>query len=236
MLGGKALARGSCRAPAAARLAARPRVALPPARAAEVKTAEAPASAAAAGAAAAEGEAFVEIDLPKPLGLKFARGNDGGAYVIKNDPALGNTDPRVQRPLPQRRRRAAAPALASSSGGTSGSGSGSGSGGGSAAAAPADSSAYTCRRCRQEFSGGSNGPSACRFHPCIYTGGEVAKAVGFVRQSAAPEHQLQAVMGRRGLMRFWDCCGDEDEGAPGCCGGFHLTYDSELNVAMGWRE
>ncbi|GFH24842.1 uncharacterized protein HaLaN_22708 [Haematococcus lacustris] len=36
------------------------------------------------------------LDLQKPLGLKFARGNDGGAYVVVNDPKLGNTDPRVQ--------------------------------------------------------------------------------------------------------------------------------------------
>ncbi len=37
-----------------------------------------------------------QLDLPKPLGLKFARGNDGGAYVIANDPQLGSTDERVQ--------------------------------------------------------------------------------------------------------------------------------------------
>lgn len=36
------------------------------------------------------------MDLPKPLGLKFARGNDGGAYVVENNPAVGNTDPRIQ--------------------------------------------------------------------------------------------------------------------------------------------
>ncbi|WIA37077.1 hypothetical protein OEZ86_014050 [Tetradesmus obliquus] len=50
-----------------------------------------------AGAAAATGtEEFIEVDLPKPLGLKFARGADGGAYVVTNDPKLGNTDPRIQ--------------------------------------------------------------------------------------------------------------------------------------------
>lgn len=37
-----------------------------------------------------------QVDLPKPLGLRFARGNDGGAYITKNDPKLGNTDPRIQ--------------------------------------------------------------------------------------------------------------------------------------------
>lgn len=43
-----------------------------------------------------EEEQFIEIDLPKPLGLKFARGMDGGAYVIENNPTLGNTDIRIQ--------------------------------------------------------------------------------------------------------------------------------------------
>lgn len=37
-----------------------------------------------------------QLDLPKPLGLKFARGNDGGAYVIENNPKAGNTDPRIE--------------------------------------------------------------------------------------------------------------------------------------------
>jgi hypothetical protein len=41
-------------------------------------------------------DGFKQVDLPKPLGLKFARGNDGGAYVVANDPKLGNTDPRIQ--------------------------------------------------------------------------------------------------------------------------------------------
>jgi len=36
------------------------------------------------------------VDLQKPLGLKFARGADGGAYVVANDPRAGNTDDRVQ--------------------------------------------------------------------------------------------------------------------------------------------
>jgi len=34
--------------------------------------------------------------LEKPLGLRFGRGNDSGAYVIKNDPKLGSTDERIQ--------------------------------------------------------------------------------------------------------------------------------------------
>lgn len=34
--------------------------------------------------------------LNKPLGLRFQRGNDGGAYVIKSDPKLGSTDERIE--------------------------------------------------------------------------------------------------------------------------------------------
>ncbi|KAG2495631.1 hypothetical protein HYH03_006231 [Edaphochlamys debaryana] len=51
----------------------------------------------AAGPAASTTEAeYIELDLPKPLGFKFARGNDGGAYVIEVNPKLGNIDARVQ--------------------------------------------------------------------------------------------------------------------------------------------
>jgi len=46
--------------------------------------------------ASAKAEEFIEVDLPKPLGLKFARGADGGAYIVTNDPKIGNTDPRIQ--------------------------------------------------------------------------------------------------------------------------------------------
>ncbi|GLI69994.1 hypothetical protein VaNZ11_014727 [Volvox africanus] len=41
-------------------------------------------------------EEYIELDLPKPLGFKFARGNDGGAYIIDVNPKLGNVDLRVQ--------------------------------------------------------------------------------------------------------------------------------------------
>ncbi|KAG2448984.1 hypothetical protein HYH02_005738 [Chlamydomonas schloesseri] len=48
-----------------------------------------------AQAATSEAE-YYELDLPKPLGFKFARGNDGGAYIIDVNPKAGNVDPRVQ--------------------------------------------------------------------------------------------------------------------------------------------
>ena len=51
------------------------------------------------------------------------------------------------------------------------------------------------------------------------------QAIGFCRASAAPEDQLKVVLGRTGLIQFWDCCGAEEEGAPGCCTGRHVTYD-----------
>lgn len=47
-------------------------------------------------ASAAPGqEEFYEVYLSKPLGVKFARGNDGGAYVTVSDPKLGNTYPEI---------------------------------------------------------------------------------------------------------------------------------------------
>ncbi len=66
--------------------------------------------------------------------------------------------------------------------------------------------------------------------------GPVAKAIGFVRQSAAAEHQLGAVVGRQGLLRFWDCCGAGSEGAPGCCTAHHITFDADFNRQMGWES
>jgi hypothetical protein len=57
-------------------------------------------------------------------------------------------------------------------------------------------------------------------------------AIGFVRASAAPEDQLKAVIGRQGLMQFWDCCGAEQSDAPGCCTGRHTTYDEEEEASV----
>lgn len=41
-------------------------------------------------------EQFYELNLEKPLGIKFARGNDGGAYVIASDATVGATDDKVE--------------------------------------------------------------------------------------------------------------------------------------------
>ncbi len=76
----------------------------------------------------------------------------------------------------------------------------------------------------------------CRHHSSHYGGGEVAKALGFLRASDAPHHSLAAVLGRTGLLRFWECCGEEAEDAPGCTTSYHLAWDQELNEQRGWGQ
>ena len=39
---------------------------------------------------------FLQVSLAKPLGVRFARGNDGGAYVVRTDAKLGSTDPQIE--------------------------------------------------------------------------------------------------------------------------------------------
>ena len=38
----------------------------------------------------------LQVNIEKPMGIRFARGNDGAAYVLKSDPRAGNTDDRVE--------------------------------------------------------------------------------------------------------------------------------------------
>lgn len=38
----------------------------------------------------------MQVYLAKPLGLRFARGNDGAAYIVRSDSKLGSTDPRIE--------------------------------------------------------------------------------------------------------------------------------------------
>jgi hypothetical protein len=37
-----------------------------------------------------------QVNLPKPIGVRFGRGNDGGAYVIGSDASIGNTDEKIE--------------------------------------------------------------------------------------------------------------------------------------------
>ncbi len=36
--------------------------------------------------------------------------------------------------------------------------------------------------------------------------------------------------------QFWDCCGAEQEDAPGCTFSFHQSFDEELNERNGWSS
>ncbi len=37
-----------------------------------------------------------QVYLDKPLGVRFSRGNDGGAYVVRSDAKIGSTDPSIE--------------------------------------------------------------------------------------------------------------------------------------------
>lgn len=54
-----------------------------------------------------------------------------------------------------------------------------GRGGGSEPAAPQAQQPQglrTCRRCKQQFDPAVNGPTSCRYHSALWTGGEISKA------------------------------------------------------------
>eukprot|EP00884_Botryococcus_braunii_P008581 jgi/Botrbrau1/17724/Bobra.0166s0146.1 len=56
--------------------------------AAEVKAASSPST--------TKQDEFYDVYLDKPLGLRFQRGKDGGAYVVKSDKQIGSTDSRIE--------------------------------------------------------------------------------------------------------------------------------------------
>ena len=84
----------------------------------------------------------------------------------------------------------------------------------------------TCRRCRQQFSPAENHDQACSYHPCNWSGGEKAKALGFLRESADPADSLAVRLGT-GRLQFWDCCGKDSYEAEGCRKGKHVGWDDE---------
>ena len=67
---------------------------LPRAEPATASPAAPSASSAASDSIVPAGQEY-EVFLQKPLGIRFARGADGEAYVARSDPALGATEPRV---------------------------------------------------------------------------------------------------------------------------------------------
>ena len=81
-----------------------------------------------------------------------------------------------------------------------------------------------CKRCKHMYFESENDGRSCRFHPLDWSGGEKAKAIGFLRKSDDPEHSLASVHGT-GMMHFWDCCGADQYDSPGCAFGPHIPYD-----------
>jgi hypothetical protein len=97
--------------------------------------------------------------------------NKEKAYVMQVG-CSGRAAPSVRWPSPLVKRlflrhpfRTAAAAAADAGGGASS----------TSATSASRAPTYTCRRCKQEFTAAANSPRACHFHPCIYTGGEMAK-------------------------------------------------------------
>ncbi|KAI8114635.1 hypothetical protein M9434_002755 [Picochlorum sp. BPE23] len=85
-----------------------------------------------------------------------------------------------------------------------------------------------CKRCKQRYIPDENSPNACSYHPLNWSGGEKAKAVGFLRKSSAPEDSLSQTLGT-GMLSFWDCCGADDYNAPGCTRGYHIPFGEETS-------
>ena len=94
------------------------------------------------------------------------------------------------------------------------------------AAGPTQEPTKLCKRCKQRFKPSENTSHACRFHPLNWSGGEKAKAIGFLRASDDPADSLAAVHGT-GMMAFYDCCGADSYDAPGCHVGRHVAYGEE---------
>ncbi|KAI9218843.1 hypothetical protein BC828DRAFT_387568 [Blastocladiella britannica] len=81
----------------------------------------------------------------------------------------------------------------------------------------------TCRRCAATYDPrATTSKNACRYHPDMY-----------VCRPHPPDHYafeldeslLASLKADRWQARFWDCCGSEDPGAPGCVTSAHVSYD-----------
>lgn len=83
-----------------------------------------------------------------------------------------------------------------------------------------------CKRCKKEYIAEENHKKACQYHSLNWSGGEIAKAHGFLRESEDLADQLRYKLGT-GLISFWDCCGKESYDSPGCTYGRHVAYGEE---------
>ena len=75
----------------------------------------------------------------------------------------------------------------------------------------------TCRICHARFDPALNDEGACQYHLSVFTGREKNKALGII----------PAQKETRGILFLWDCCGAENEDAPGCARGRHMSYDDD---------
>lgn len=87
---------------------------------------------------------------------------------------------------------------------------------------------FVCKRCKKRYKESENSDTACKYHSLNWSGGEKAKAIGFLRESDAPEHSLAQVHGT-GMLQFWDCCGQTSYSSPGCCVSRHVPYGTETD-------
>jgi hypothetical protein len=91
---------------------------------------------------------------------------------------------------------------------------------------PPEEPTKLCRRCRQSYRESENTAHSCRYHSANWSGGEKAKALGFLRASDDPQDSLAAIHGT-GILSFWDCCGADAYDAPGCVEGRHVAFGEE---------
>ncbi|KAI3471314.1 hypothetical protein Pfo_027977 [Paulownia fortunei] len=75
-----------------------------------------------------------------------------------------------------------------------------------------------CKRCKQPYSASSNTPTSCRFHPSFFVCRRHDDQKRYYE--LGPDDPPYAA-------KFYDCCGAEDVGAPGCTTSSHVSYDDE---------
>ncbi|CAO2832298.1 unnamed protein product [Amaranthus hypochondriacus] len=75
-----------------------------------------------------------------------------------------------------------------------------------------------CKRCKLSFIPSSNTSSSCRFHPSFFVCRRHDDQIRYYE--LGPDDPPYDA-------KFYDCCGAEDPGAPGCSVASHVSYDDE---------
>eukprot|EP00850_Spirogloea_muscicola_P005769 SM000026S09018 [mRNA] locus=s26:937377:938047:+ [translate_table: standard] len=75
-----------------------------------------------------------------------------------------------------------------------------------------------CRRCKRQFDPQQNEVAACAYHRGL-----------FVCRRHDDQKRYYELKDGEGpyAARFYDCCGAESEGAPGCTQSRHITFDED---------